>query len=101
MLRRLLLGLLLSCVFVTCVAAQSRDTQTQLKYLSGTGKDDAVVWDFYCTAGRRSGAWAKIPVPSNWEQQGFGGYNFGRPHDEKKNPLAREQGKYRIQFNVP
>lgn len=93
--------LLLGVRFVTCAAAQSNDTQTQFKYLSGTGKDDAVEWDFYCTAGRRSGVWSKIPVPSNWEQQGFGGYNFGRPHDEKKNPLAREQGKYRLQFNVP
>ncbi|MDT5272191.1 MAG: hypothetical protein QOH49_4377 [Acidobacteriota bacterium] len=101
MLRRLLLGLLLSCAVVMCIEAQSDNTQTQFKYLSGTGKDDAVEWDFYCTGGRRSGAWAKIPVPSNWEQQGFGGYNFGRPHDEKTNPLAREQGKYRLQFNVP
>src|SRR5215212_9458535 len=101
MLRRLLLGLFLSCAVATCVAAQSAATQTQFRYLSGTGKDDAVPWDFYCTAGRRSGAWAKIPVPSNWEQHGFGAYNFGRPYDEKKNPVTREQGKYRLQFNVP
>jgi hypothetical protein len=101
MLRRLLLVLFLSCVVAPCAAAQSVATQTQVRYLSGTGKDDAVEWEFYCTAGRRSGAWSKIPVPSNWEQHGFGGYNFGRPHDEKKNPLAREQGKYRLRFNVP
>ncbi|MBV8858312.1 MAG: glycoside hydrolase family 2 [Acidobacteria bacterium] len=82
-------------------AAARGDTRTQFKYLSGTGKDDGVPWDFYCTAGRRSGAWSKIPVPSNWELQGFGAYNFGRPYDEKKNPGAREQGKYRLSFNVP
>ena len=83
------------------VRAQTNDTRTQVRYLSGTGKDDAVEWEFYCTAGRRSGAWTKIPVPSNWEQHGFGAYNFGRPYDEQKNPVAREQGKYRLRFFVP
>ena len=101
MLRRLLLSLLLSCAVAPCVAAQVNNTETQVKYLSGTGKDDAVEWDFYCTGGRRSGVWAKIPVPSNWEQHGFGAYNFGRPYNEQTNPVAREQGKYRLQFNVP
>lgn len=81
--------------------AQTAATQTQVRYLSGTGKDDAVEWDFFCTGGRKSGVWAKIAVPSNWEQKGFGGYNFGRPFDETKNPLAREQGKYRLRFEVP
>ncbi|HEX8151421.1 MAG TPA: glycoside hydrolase family 2 TIM barrel-domain containing protein [Pyrinomonadaceae bacterium] len=101
MLRRLLLGLSLACALAPCVAARSDDTRTQVRYLSGTGKDDAVEWDFYCTAGRRGGAWSKIPVPSNWEQHGFGAYNFGRPYDEKKNQVAREQGKYRLRFGVP
>ncbi|MFL6337092.1 MAG: glycoside hydrolase family 2 TIM barrel-domain containing protein [Pyrinomonadaceae bacterium] len=100
-LRRLSLGLLLSCAFATCAAAQGSHVQTQVRYLSGTGKDDGVLWDFYCTAGRRSGAWSKISVPSNWELQGFGAYNFGRPYDEKKNPVTREQGRYRLRFNVP
>lgn len=81
--------------------AQAGGTQTHVKYLSGTGNTDAVAWDFYCTAGRRSGAWAQIPVPSNWEQHGFGAYNFGRPFDEQKNPVAREQGRYRLRFKVP
>src|SRR5215204_3966775 len=101
MLKRLLLCLFLACLVAPCAAAQTNAIRTQFRYLSGTGKDDAVEWDFYCTAGRRGGAWAKIPVPSNWEQHGFGAYNFGRPHDEKKNPLAREQGKYRLRFSAP
>src|ERR1043165_6992966 len=101
MLRRLLPVLFFVCLAVTRGAAQGNNTQTQVRYLSGTGNDDAVLWDFYCTAGRRSGAWAKIAVPSNWELQGFGAYNFGRPYDEKKNPVAREQGKYRTRFLVP
>lgn len=99
--RRLLLGLFFVCLVAPRAAAQVGDTRTQFKYLSGTGKDDAVPWDFYCTAGRRSGAWAKIAVPSNWELQGFGAYNFGRPYDERKNPVTREQGKYRLRFDVP
>jgi hypothetical protein len=37
---------------------------TQIQFLSGTGKDDGVLWDFYCTAGMQSGAWKKIAVPS-------------------------------------
>lgn len=82
-------------------AARGDGPRTQVRYLSGTGNDDAVPWDFYCTAGRRSGAWSKIPVPSNWEQHGFGAYNFGRPFDETKNPVAREQGRYRLRFDVP
>src|SRR5215204_6497172 len=101
MLKRLLLCLFLACLVAPCAAAQTNAIRTQVKYLSGTGKDDAVWWDFYCTGGRRGGAWAKIPVPSNWEQHGFGAYNFGRPYDEQKNPVTREQGKYRLRFNVP
>ena len=75
--------------------------ETQIQYLSGTGKDDTVLWDFYCTSGRKSGQWTKIAVPSNWEQQGFGGYNYGREPVTEKNPLANEQGKYRYKFTVP
>ncbi|MFB0525518.1 MAG: glycoside hydrolase family 2 protein [Phycisphaerae bacterium] len=65
-------------------------------YLSGRCKDDAVPWQFYCTAGRKSGFWTTIPVPSNWELQGFGQYNYG--HDGNK---SNEQGKYRYTFVGP
>src|ERR1700738_1456674 len=84
-----------------CPAALGANTQTQIRYLSGTGKDDAVQWDFFCTGGRKSGLWTKIPVPSCWEQQGFGGYNYGRNRIGDANPLANEQGKYRLRFSVP
>ncbi|MGM9478860.1 glycoside hydrolase family 2 protein [Pedobacter sp. GSP4] len=66
---------------------------TVITYLSGTDKDHTKQWDFYCTAGRKSGVWTKIPVPSNWELQGFGSYNYG--HDKVK---ANEQGIYRHEF---
>jgi hypothetical protein len=81
---------------------------TQIKFLSGTGKDDAVPWDFYCTAGMQSGAWKKIAVPSCWELQGFGVYNYGtvfRPRNDEDISLrpgyASEQGKYKTEFTVP
>ena len=55
-------------------------------------------WDFKCSEGRRSGQWAKIPVPSNWEQHGFGNYNYGR---EKFGTKAKETGTYRTTFKAP
>ncbi|MCX5643900.1 MAG: glycoside hydrolase family 2 [Phycisphaerae bacterium] len=70
--------------------------ETKVVYLSGKGKDDPVTWDFYCTGGRNSSTWTTIGVPSNWELQGFGSYNYG--NDRKK---ADEQGKYRRTFGVP
>lgn len=69
--------------------------ETIKTYLSGTDKDHTKQWDFYCTAGRKSGVWTKIPVPSNWELQGFGSYNYG--HDKDK---AKEQGIYRHEFTT-
>ncbi len=51
--------------------------ETETIYLSGTDKDHTVEWDFLCTGGRRSGEWTRIAVPSCWEQQGFGTYNYG------------------------
>ncbi len=76
---------------------QDSAPQTQRQMLSGSGKDDAVPWDFFCTAGRGSGVWTKIPVPSNWELQGFGVYNYGRAPQPK--PVV--EGRYKRSFNVP
>jgi hypothetical protein len=70
--------------------------QTIIKYLSGTDKDHTVSWDFYCTTGRNSGKWGKIPVPSNWEMQGFGTYNY---FTDKENP--DETGLYKYKFAIP
>jgi len=63
--------------------------ETEYLYLSGTGSDNTVEWDFYCSAGRKSGIWQKIAVPSCWEQQGFGAYNYGHVpfEDRLKGPL--------------
>jgi hypothetical protein len=65
-------------------------------YLSGTGTDDAVNWGFYCTAGRDSGKWSEVPVPSNWEFHGFGDFTYG--HDKER---VNESGFYKYSFKVP
>jgi hypothetical protein len=64
------------------------------QYLSGTDKDHTVQWDFFCTKGRNSGHWATIPVPSCWEQQGFGSYAY---YSDNSDP---EQGLYRHTFRL-
>jgi hypothetical protein len=86
--KKIVLQLLLLLI---CINAFSQETV--VKYLSGTDKDHTLQWDFYCTDGRKSGNWTKIPVPSNWEQQGFGTYNYG--HDKVK---ANEKGLVQIRI---
>ncbi|WP_068472992.1 glycoside hydrolase family 2 protein [Saccharicrinis aurantiacus] len=73
---------------------------TQIKYLSGTGKDHTVDWSFFCSEGRQSGEWTKIAVPSCWELQGFGNYNYGRDYKIPKE-YHKEHGLYKHTFNVP
>lgn len=72
--------------------------QTEVKYLSGTGNDNSVQWDFYCTDGMNAHKWTKIAVPSCWELQGFGKYNYGFAKDSVK---GKEQGLYKHAFDVP
>ena len=81
--------LFISMFFVGFTNAQT----TIIKYLSGTDKDHTVNWDFFCTKGSKSGYWTKIPVPSNWEMYGFGGYNYGKEKDKND-----EHGLYKISF---
>ena len=72
--------------------------QTEIRYLSGTGADKTVDWQFLCSAGMNSGKWTTIAVPSCWEQQGFGAYNYGHDKFEKR---LNETGTYRYKFTVP
>ncbi|NIG55343.1 glycoside hydrolase family 2 TIM barrel-domain containing protein [Chitinophaga sp. Cy-1792] len=72
--------------------------QTTKVYLSGTGPDHAVNWQFYCTAGMNAGKWTTIPVPSCWELQGFGKYNYGFAKDSVR---GKESGLYKYTFDVP
>jgi hypothetical protein len=75
----------------------------EILYLSGTDNNHTKTWDFFCTSGRNSGAWSKIEVPSHWEQQGFGEYDYGRDYRTygKKFKFADEKGLYKYSFNVP
>ncbi|MEM9337909.1 MAG: glycoside hydrolase family 2 TIM barrel-domain containing protein [Bacteroidota bacterium] len=82
------------------IQAQPENSETLVQYLSGTGKDHTVAWDFYCSAGRQSGEWTKIPVPSCWELQRFGNYNYGRDYKSDK-AYHDEHGLYRHRFQVP
>lgn len=70
--------------------------KTEIKLLSGQNTEDGIYWDFYFSSGRKSGQWDKIRVPSCWELEGFGGYNYG--HDKER---FSETGIYRTKFVVP
>ena len=75
----------------------------QVIYLSGKGFNDTKTWEFFCTGGRNSGHWTSIEVPSCWEQQGFGNYEYGRNNVSfgPKYKYADEKGMYKYSFNVP
>ncbi|MEQ1798341.1 MAG: glycoside hydrolase family 2 TIM barrel-domain containing protein [Lacibacter sp.] len=96
---KLLLLITYNLVLTTCLFGQ----QKQIQFLSGTDAKNTVQWDFFCTAGRNSGEWKKIQVPSCWEQQGFGNYNYGRDYktNGKNFRFYDEKGMYKYQFKVP
>ncbi|WP_218145355.1 glycoside hydrolase family 2 protein [Parapedobacter koreensis] len=80
--------------------AQDSPRGTEVKYLSGIDKDHRVDWEFKIDKGRRSGEWTTIPVPSNWELEGFGVYNYG--HDWRDSlPKSDATGYYKHRFSVP
>jgi len=109
--KKLLVHFLLLCGILAsqrCIVAQNKqqtfnNVETGIQYLSGRGSDDAVDWEFYCTDGQNSGKWTTIPVPSCWELQGFGTYQYGMPFYGKADPpgIAKEQGKYKYKFKLP
>jgi hypothetical protein len=82
--------------------AQS-SVKKEVQYLSGADVKHTKTWDFFCTGGRNSGYWTTIQVPSHWEQQGFGSYNYGRDNVTygKNFRYADEKGLYKTEFTVP
>lgn len=72
--------------------------QTEKVFLSGTGSVNTVPWQFYCTGGMNANKWTTIPVPSCWELQGFGKYDYGYARDSVR---GKEQGLYKKTFTVP
>lgn len=102
---RILCGAAMLCASLmssTAAMAQA-SVETQRLYLSGHGCDDMVQWDFFCTDGRNAGKWTKIGVPSCWELQGFGTYQYGMRFYGKARPegIASESGKYKYEFQLP
>jgi hypothetical protein len=93
---RLFLSLSLIGLLSVADVPVARAQETAVQYLSGTDKDHTVPWDFMVSGGQRAGEWTTIPVPSNWELQGFGTYNYGTERNK-----ASEQGQYRHRFTVP
>ncbi|MDF1572146.1 MAG: glycoside hydrolase family 2 TIM barrel-domain containing protein [Bacteroidales bacterium] len=83
--------------FTALLSAQ----QTEIKFLSGTDAANTVAWDFFCTDGRNSGSWTHIDVPSNWEMEGFGTYNYGHDWKNEDIQLGKEHGLYKHAFDVP
>ncbi len=98
-LRRLALSFIICHLSLSPAGAQ----ETERLYLSGTGCDDMVEWDFRCTGGRRAGEQTRIGVPSCWELQGFGTYQYGMRFYGKATPegIADERGFYKTEFTLP
>ncbi|MEO5561976.1 MAG: glycoside hydrolase family 2 TIM barrel-domain containing protein [Chitinophagaceae bacterium] len=84
--------------FVFLISTNLNSQLTEKKYLSGTGNDNTVNWEFFCTAGMNSGKWTTIPVPSCWELQGFGKYDYGFARDSVR---GKEKGLYKYSFTIP
>lgn len=95
--------LLVVALVGTLASYAQSNVETQRQYLSGHGCDDMVQWDFKCTDGRNSGFWTKIGVPSCWELQGFGTYQYGMRFYGKEKPegIADEKGFYKYEFTLP
>lgn len=94
---------LLACLFcnVPSLHLQAQAPHPERIYLSGTGIDHTVTWDFFCSKGQNSGKWKKIEVPCNWELQGFGEYTYGRWYTIKGAKPSDETGIYRHKFEAP
>ncbi len=52
-----------SLLFSASIIGANAAETTLRHYLSGTGSDDTVEWDFLCSEGMNSGKWTKIAVP--------------------------------------
>ncbi|MFQ5351014.1 MAG: glycoside hydrolase family 2 protein, partial [Thermoanaerobaculia bacterium] len=80
----------------TALSEAAAAVESQRLYLSGTGPDDPVGWEFRIDSGRGAGEWRVIPVPSNWELEGFGRYTHG-----KQWWRPAEKAIYRTRFVAP
>ena len=106
--------LILITEFLLLSLTPSLAHETETIFLSGTEYGNTQKWDFWCSDGRNAGKWGKIEVPSCWEQQGYGGYTYGRYYiysdpnradhkyaDYRDHDFTDEYGRYRHRFDVP
>jgi len=87
-----------------CVCSQLLFSQSkEIQFLTGKDAEHTKEWDFWVNSGRRAGSWSKINVPSQWEQQGFGSYNYGRDYVTygRNFKFHDETGLYKHKFTVP
>lgn len=102
---------LLILLFCSCICSEhptgllhaQKTELTERVYLSGRGDDDKVPWQFKVSGGMNAGEWTTIGVPSCWELQGFGQYQYGIKFYGKAFPegVANETGFYKHEFIVP
>jgi beta-galactosidase/beta-glucuronidase len=90
-------------ILIAFNAFSQASIKKEVFYLSGKDSKNTASWDFWCTGGRNAGKWSTIQVPSHWEQQGFGSYNYGRDYVTygKNFRFEDEKGLYKHQFIIP
>ena len=96
--------LIITVLSLISLYLQAQSTaKSAIQYLSGTDVTHPKTWQFQVSGGRKAGIWSTIQVPSHWEQQGFGTYNYGRDDVTfgKLFKYADEQGFYKTEFAVP
>lgn len=96
--------LIITILSLISLYLQAQSTaKSAIQYLSGTDVTHPKTWQFQVSGGRKAGIWSTIQVPSHWEQQGFGTYNYGRDDVTfgKLFKYADEQGFYKTEFTVP
>ncbi|MCA5003844.1 glycoside hydrolase family 2 protein [Sphingobacterium bovistauri] len=100
---RILSAFVLLILVVANYAKTFAQTEKAIQYLSGKDNENTVDWDFWVSGGRKAGQWSKIAVPSHWEQQGFGSYNYGRDYVTygKNFQFNEEYAVYRHNFTIP
>lgn len=96
--KSILYSCLLSAGLFLCFGKHASAQETEIRFLSGTGNDNTVPWEFYCSEGMNGREWTTIEVPSCWELQGFGSYNYGIDAWEDR---MNEHGQYRLEYYVP
>jgi hypothetical protein len=88
-----------TAVLLTLLGSLAQAQQTETRFLSGIGKDDMVQWQFMVDKGQNANKWSTIGVPSNWQLQGFGIYEYGQPKPADGWP--RVHGIYKRSFTTP